>query len=322
MENFMDRVHPELKEALEMMLGMPRIDLSDIPALRENPMEMPVPEIHLPGLETVTTETRRVPGPDGAPDVTVYVYSPPREDALLPGLLWIHGGGYVLGSAELDAPNAKRMALVASCVVVSVDYRLAPENPFPAPVEDCYAALHWMASHAADLGVDNSRLAVGGASAGGGLAAGLALLTRDRGEIDLAYQLLIYPMIDDCNVLPASETLRDAPLWTRENNKIGWGAYLGGEPGGRDVSVYASACRATDVHGLPQAYLAVGEMDLFCGESIRYAERLIEAGVLTELHVYPGVFHAFDNIAPESNIGKRFTNDYLTALWEALHGPR
>lgn len=322
MDDFMDRVHPELKEALEMMSRMPRVDLNDIQALRDNPMSMPVPEIRLPGIETITTKTRLVPGPAGAPDVAVEIYAPPRQAVPLPGLLWIHGGGYVVGSAALDAPIARRMALVASCVIVSVEYRLAPENPFPAPVEDCYAALRWMATNADELGVDRDRLAVGGASAGGGLAAGLALLARDRAEVDLKYQLLIYPMIDDCNVIPAGETVRDAPLWNRENNRIGWRSYLGQEPGGEGVSPYASACRSQNVKGLPPAYLAVGEMDLFCGENIRYAERLMEAGILTELHVYPGAFHAFDNIAPESSIGMRFTNDYLSALREAFHACR
>src|SRR3989304_1018441 len=145
MDNFMERVHPELKGALETMMKMPRIDLSDIQFLRANPMRMPVPEITLPGLETITTEVKLVPGPDGAPDVAVHIYAPPRQANPLPGLLWIHGGGYILGTAELDAPNARRIALIDSCVVVSVEYRLAPENPFPAPVEDCYAALKWMA---------------------------------------------------------------------------------------------------------------------------------------------------------------------------------
>jgi acetyl esterase/lipase len=318
MEDFMDRVHPELKEALTLMLQMPRIDLHDIGALRENPMRMPVPEINLPGIETVTTETRLVPGPDGAPDVAVEVYTPPSRETKLPGLLWIHGGGYILGSAELDAPNAKRIALVDACVVVSVEYRLAPEDPFPAAIEDCYAALKWMAANAGTLGIDANRLAIGGASAGGGLAAGLALYTRDKREIDLAFQMLIYPMLDDCNIQPAGETLPDAPLWTRENNKIGWSSYLAGEPGGEGVSCYASACRATEVAGLPPAYIAVGEMDLFFHESVRYAQRLADAGILTELHVYPGAFHAFDNIAPEASVAKRFTADYLAALKEAF----
>ena len=318
MEDFMNRVHPELKEALTLMLQMPRIDLHDIPALRENPMRMPVPEVNLPGIETVKTETRLVPGPDGAPDVAVEVYTPPSQGTKLPGLLWIHGGGYILGSAELDAPNAKRMALVDSCVVVSVEYRLAPEDPFPAAIEDCYAALKWAAANAGELGIDTNKLAIGGASAGGGLAAGLALYTRDKHEIDLAFQMLIYPMLDDCNIQPSSETLPDAPLWTRENNKIGWSSYLAGEPGGEGVSCYASACRAEKVAGLPPTYIAVGEMDLFFHESVRYAQRLADAGVLTELHVYPGAFHAFDNIAPEASVAKRFTADYLAALKEAF----
>lgn len=320
MNDFMERVHPELKGPLSMLLKMPGLDLNDIQAIRSNPMPMPVIEIRLPGIETVVTENRQVPGPAGAPDVAMQVYYPPDQSGPLPGILWIHGGGYILGNVEQDAPMAKRIVLLASCIVVSVDYRLAPENPFPAAIEDCYAALLWMASHSEELGLDRNRLAIGGASAGGGLAAGLALLARDRGEIDLIYQLLIYPMIDDCNIVPASETVRDAPLWTRESNKIGWRSYLGCEPGGEGVSCYASACRAADVRGLPPAYIAVGELDLFMNENITYAQRLADAGVLTELHIYPGAFHAFDGIAPDTEIAKRFTSDYLTALRQAFHG--
>ena len=158
----------------------------------------------------------------------------------LPALVWIHGGGYVLGRVEQDDPLARHLSKVASCVVASVEYRLAPEHPHPAPVEDCYAALKWFAAHADEFGVDRSCIALGGASAGGGLAAGLALLTRDRAEVELAYQLLIYPMIDDRNVAPASETAPDTFVWSRENNLMGWRAYLGHEPGGADVSPYAA----------------------------------------------------------------------------------
>ncbi len=318
--DLMERVHPELRGPLRMLLEMPAMDLNDIQAIRANPEAMPVMEIQLPGIDTIVTERRRVPGPSGSPPVPVQIYYPPDPSGPLPALLWIHGGGYVLGNAEMDAPTAKRFALLASCVVVSVDYRLAPENPYPAPIEDCYAALTWLASHATELGVDPANIAIGGASAGGGLTAGLALLARDRGEIDPVFQLLIYPMIDDCNVQPASATLRDAPLWTRESNLIGWRSYLGHEPGGEGVSCYAAACRAADVKGLPPAYIAVGELDLFLKENAAYAQRLAEAGVLTELHVYPGAFHAFDSIAPDSDIAKRFTSDYITALKQAFRG--
>jgi len=202
---------------------------------------------------------------------------------------------------------------------VSVEYRLAPEHPFPAPVEDCYAVLKWLATHATELGVEQNRIAIGGASAGGGLAAGLALLARDRAEVNVAFQLLIYPMIDDRNVAQANETVPDTLLWSRENNLIGWQSYLGGEPGGEDVPAYAAAFRATDLTGLPPTYIPVGELDLFLHENIAYAQRLLQAGVPTELHVYPGAYHGFDIFAPNSDVGQRFTADRNHVLKRAFH---
>jgi acetyl esterase/lipase len=204
-------------------------------------------------------------------------------------------------------------------VVASVEYRLAPEHPFPAPVEDCYAALKWLAAHSSELGVNKSRIAIGGASAGGGLAAGLALLTRDRAEVEVAFQLLIYPMIDDRNITSASETIPDTFVWTRENNLMGWRAYLGREPGGADVSPYAAAARATDLRGLPPAYIPVGDLDLFLDENITYAQRLLAAGVPTELHVYPGAFHGFNGFVPGAAVSRRFNADRDHALKRMLH---
>jgi acetyl esterase/lipase len=214
---------------------------------------------------------------------------------------------------------AKHLVRVGQCVVASVEYRLAPEHPFPAPVEDCYAALKWLSARSAELGVNRSRIAVGGASAGGGLAAGLALLTRDRAEVEVTFQLLIYPMIDDRNVAPASETVPDTFVWTRENNRMGWRAYLGREPGGADVSPYAAAARATDLTGLPPAYIPVGDLDLFLDENITYAQRLLAAGVPTELHVYPGAFHGFNGFVPSAEISRRFNADRDSALKRMLH---
>jgi acetyl esterase/lipase len=272
-----------------------------------------------PPIEGVHTEDRWVPGPAGAPEVFVRIYQPTDRPDTLPALLWIHGGGYVLGSVERDDLLAKHLAKVAQCVVVSVEYRLAPEHPFPAPIEDCYAALKWLSAQSAELGVNRSRIAVGGASAGGGLAAGLALLARDRAEIELTFQLLIYPMIDDRNVAPPSATVPDTLVWTRENNLMGWRAYLGREPGGADVSCYAAAARATDLRGLPPAYIPVGDLDLFLDENIAYAQRLMAAGVPTELHVYPGAFHGFNGFVPGADISRRFNADRDSVLKRMLH---
>ena len=191
----------------------------------------------LPEFPDVSVSERRVPGPEGAPDVRVLVYLPRNVAAPLSALLWIHGGGYVLGKAEQADLQAKSIASEIGCAVVSVDYRLAPEVPHPGPVEDCYAALKWLHASAGELGVDTTRLAIGGDSAGGGLTAALALLTRDRGEVPLVFQLLIYPMLDDRSVTTTDpHPYTGEYIWTAESNRFGWTALLGQEPGGPDVS--------------------------------------------------------------------------------------
>jgi len=321
-KNMMERLDPELAGPVRTFLTLMGggVKLDDLPAVRANSEKMTAAmKAQMPAIEGVTATDRMVPGPAGAPDVVVRIYQPTKRPKTLPAMLWIHGGGYMLGSIEQEDISAKRLTLAGKCVMVTVEYRLAPENPFPAPVEDCYAALKWLASHAVGLGVDPHRIAIGGASAGGGLAAGLALLVRDRAELEISHQFLIYPMLDDCNIAPASETLSDTILWTRESNLIGWRAYLGGEPGGKGVSCYASALRATNLTGLPPAYIAVGEIDLFLHESVTYADRLIEACVPTELHVYPGGCHGFDMMAPEAKVVRQFTADFYRALKRALH---
>jgi acetyl esterase/lipase len=274
----------------------------------------------LPAVEGVSSQDRLAPGPQGSPDVRVRVYRPNDQPSKLPAMLWIHGGGYVMGDVEQDDRLMKQIAKRIGCVAASVDYRLAPEHSFPAPVEDCYAALKWLFANVDELGVDPSRIAIGGASGGGGLAAGLALLTRDRGEVKVAFQLLIYPMIDDRNVTPASHAITDPRVWNRESNRVAWKYYLGRDGGGADVSPYAAAARATDLTNLPPAYIPVGALDLFADENIEYAQRLIQAGVPTELHVYPGAFHGFDLFAPSAMVSKQFKADREDALKRALQG--
>jgi acetyl esterase/lipase len=316
------RLDPELAAPLAVWHHATNggINLHDIPAARRMMEELAAAQMaEARPIEGVSTEDRQAPGPEGAPHVFVRIYQPTARPDTLPALLWIHGGGYVLGSVARDDLLAMHLATVGQCVVASVEYRLAPECPFPAPVEDCYAALTWVSAHSAELGVNPSRIAIGGASAGGGLAAGLALLTRDRAEVEVAFQLLIYPMIDDRNIAPATETVPDTLVWTRENNLMGWRAYLGREPGGGDVSPYAAAARATNLHGLPPAYMAVGDLDLFLDENMTYAQRLLAAGVPTELHVYPGAFHGFNGFVPGAAISRRFNADRDQALQRMLH---
>lgn len=317
-----NRLDPELAAPLDAWHKATGggINLHDIPAARRMMDELAAAQMaKAPTIEGINTEDRQVPGFEGAPDVFVRIYQPTDRPDTLPALLWIHGGGYVLGSVERDDLLAKHLARVGQCVVASVEYRLAPEHPFPAPVEDCYAALKWLSAYSSELGVDTSRIAIGGASAGSGLAAGLALFARDRAEVEIAFQLLIYPMIDDRNIAPASETAPDTFVWTRENNLMGWRAYLGHEPGGADVSPYAAAARATDLRGLPPTYIPVGDLDLFLDENVRYAQRLLAAGVPTELHVYPGAFHGFNGFVPGADISQRFNAERDKVLKRMLH---
>ena len=317
----LQRVDPELMAGLQAfaaMSGDGGLDLEDIAATRTAGAAMlEAMKAQMPAVPGVGVEDLRVPGADGAPAVAVRIYRP-EVAGELPVLLWIHGGGYVIGSIDQDDLLAKQMALAAQCAVVSVEYRLAPEHPFPAPLEDCYAALQWIHRNARELRFDAARIGVGGASAGGGLAAGLALLARDRGDIALAFQLLIYPMIDDCNIAPADAASPDTLMWTRRNNRIGWAAYLGREPGAADIPVHAAPFRATDLCGLPPTYIAVGELDLFVLENLDYGRRLLQAGVPTQLHVYPGAFHGFDAIAPQAAVSQRFAADRDQAVKRAL----
>jgi len=228
----------------------------------------------------------------------------------------------VLGDVSVDDFFCKQLALDVGCIVASVEYRLAPEHPHPAPIEDCYAGLRWLATSAAQLGIDSSRLAIGGGSAGGGLAASLALLARDRDDVQICYQLLIYPMLDDRNTTPSSHDVTEPKVWNREMNLIGWRALLGDKQGSDNVSPYAAAARAENLAGLPPTYICVGELDLFLDEDIAYASRLLQAHVSTELHVYPGAFHGSDLLVPMSEISQQWVADRNAALRRALHPSR
>lgn len=285
-------VDPELRPALE---AFPQMELTaeTLPEARARMAQM---SAAMPGPADVAVDVRetRVPGPDGN-EVGLLLYTAPGAAAPRPAILHIHGGGYVLGSMRMmDAAN-RVTAAELGCTVASVDYRLAPETPHPGPIEDCYAALEWLHANATALGIDRRRIAVSGESAGGGLAAALALLARDRGEVPLAFQHLIYPMLDDRTCASADpHPFTGEFVWTRSHNHFGWRALLGQEPGTAGVSPYAAAARAEHLAGLPPAFIAVGALDLFLEENLEYARRLMRAGVPTELHVYPGAFHGSD----------------------------
>ncbi|MBB2910561.1 acetyl esterase/lipase [Streptosporangium becharense] len=320
--------HPNLDPGLAAALEatpLPFMDfgalrLEDLPGVRVQHSATRAAMAPLVADERVTIEDRTVPGPDGDPDVRLRIYRPAGQDGPLPGLYWIHGGGMILGEVEMEDPRLIDHVLKVGCVIVSVDYRLAPEHPDPAPVEDCYAGLVWTAKNAADLGIAPDRLAVGGLSAGGGLAAGTVLLARDRGGPPLVFQLLVCPMLDDRNTTPSSREFTDAIVWDRAANILGWTALLGDRRGGDDVSPYAAPARATDLSGLPPAYIDVGELEVFRDECADYALRLVQAGVSTEFHLYPGAFHGFDGLFPQAEISRRAAAERVVALRRALFG--
>jgi acetyl esterase/lipase len=319
--NFVEQLDPELKAVMERMPTDRTLDLTKISAARARMKKLVLEMLAtFPQVEGVSQEDRFAPGTQGGPPVRVRIYRADDQSSKLPALYWIHGGGYVMGDIDMDDRLMKQMVKRIGCVAASVDYRLAPEYPFPTPVEDCYTGLKWLFAHSDELGVEPARIAIGGPSGGGGLTAGLGLLARDRKEVQVAYQLLIYPMIDDRNATAAAHAITDPRVWNRESNRLGWKAYLGRDGGGADVSPYAAATRATDLSNLPPTYISVGTLDLFVDENIDYAQRLIQAGVPTELHVYPGAFHGFDMFAPSARVSKQFKADRDNALKRALHG--
>ena len=230
---------------------------------------------------TLRVDDVTVPGAVGHPDVVLRIYRPAASAGPVPVLYWMHGGGMVMGSFDMDDELLVGAVEHLGLAVVSVEYRLAPEHPDPAPVEDCYAGLAWTAAHGPDYGIDPGRMAVGGVSAGGGLAAGTALLARDRGGPALRFQLLLEPMLDDRAITGSSTAFDGSVVWDRDDNRFGWTALLGERIGGPDVSPYAAPARATDLARLPAAWVDVGEVETFRDESIDYAQRLLSAGVST-----------------------------------------
>lgn len=314
--NLASRLDPEHLVVYEALPDDLWSGLEDIVATREryDAQMAAIPRPPLP--EGLRMEDHSAPGPPGDPDVLVRLYRPADLGQPAPTLYWIHGGGMVLGDVGQTDIACAYLAHRLGILVASVEYRLAPEFPYPAPLEDCYAGLRWLHGEASALGVDADRIAVGGGSAGGGLSAGLALLARDRGEVALCFQLLISPMLDDRNAATTSLAADDPRVWNRIGNGIAWRMYLGGDD--VDVAPYAAPARATDLAGLPPAYINVGDLDLFLDEGIAYAQALARAGVPVELHVYPGAFHGSVNLAPRTRVSRRWLADERAALAAGL----
>jgi acetyl esterase/lipase len=301
---------PELRPLLDAMAAAqaqaPPLTLDRIAAVRSAPSPFPVltdDDLRRDGAFEVTT--RLVPGPAGAPDVSLLICRPAAAPTPPACLYFVHGGGMIVGDNRTGGfANALDHAEELGLALVSVEYRLAPETPHPGPVEDCYAGLCWTAAHAAELGVDSGRLVIGGASAGGGLAAAVALLARDRAGPALAGQLLLCPMLDDRNDTASSWQMAGLGVWDRAANDVGWTALLGDARGGPDVSPYAAPARAADLSGLPPAFVDVGSAETFRDEDVAYASRIWQAGGRAELHVWPGGSHGFAGMVPEAALSR------------------
>lgn len=301
---------PELAAASVLM---ERPDISDVPSARALALTLRE-ETSSAEEETfgrVTVEERQIPTFDPEIEMTVRLYTPVGPRHLRPAVVFFHGGAFVLGDLESEHPRCLRYSADAGCVVVSVDYRLAPEHPFPAGPEDCYTALCWVEEHARELGIDQARVAVAGSSAGGALAAAVCLMSRDRGGPTLALQMLIYPVLDDRMSTASMRTFVDTPIWDTLNTVAMWDQYV---PDRAEVSSYAAPAREENLAALPSAYILSAEFDPLRDEAIAYALRLLQAGVSVELHQVAGAYHGFDQQVADAAISRRALSDQIHHL--------
>lgn len=304
---------PEIAAVVPLLPDLPGDDpLAIRAALSEMIAALPAPDT-----SGVRIEDRRIPGRDGDPAVPIRIYRPERRGA--PAAVYsVHGGGFIAGDLETEHASNVRFARELGVVVVSVDYRLAPETPFPGGLEDVYAGLVWTAAQADELGIDPRRIAIQGTSAGGGLCAALALLARDRGGPHIAFQFLSVPELDDRLITPSMTAFTDTPLWNRPRAVVSWDCYLGPDRAGTDdVPIYAAPARATDLAGLPPAYVSVMHFDPLRDEGVAYALAMLAAGVSVELHLFPGTFHG-SMLIQDAAISQREQAETIAVLRQAL----
>ncbi|WP_446225096.1 alpha/beta hydrolase [Nocardia sp. IBHARD005] len=306
---------PQLQRAAAMM---PRTDLTDPVAAREATLAFKEFVGVPPTPDSIQIEELEIPGGSGAPAQLTRIYRPKVTLRPLPVIVYYHPGGFVLGDLDTDHARVLRLVEGAGAMVVTSMFRLAPEHPFPAGIEDAYATLCWTAENAALIGADADRIAVGGCSTGATFAAAISLLTRDRGGPQPMFQLLLYPALDDRLDTPSMTQFEDIPGGDRTGAELMWRHYLGPLYGSSEVPAYAAPARAQDLSGLPPAYLMVNEIDVCRDEELAYAMRLIAAGVPVELHHYSGTFHAFESMVRGSEISRRALDEQIAVVRRAL----
>lgn len=303
-------VDPELAAVLD---AMPSLDGLSNATLADLRLALSAHVSVMPDSCDLAVERVKIPADGDRRDIDAILYRPAGSKRPGAALLNLHGGGYVMGSADREDAAMRSLATDTDCTILSINYRLAPETPYPGPLDDCWAALQWLHEKAPELGIAADRIGVRGVSAGGGLAAALSLRARDAQSYPVAFAMLIYPMLDD-RTEPQPNT--DHFVWTADANRFAWKAYLGKHSA--SPPQYAAPARAPDLAGLPPTFIATGSIDLFASENLEWARRLIEVGVPVELHVYPGAYHGFPIVA-ESNVAQRFERDCRSAIARALH---
>lgn len=313
MKNKNSEIHPQLRFFAAFK---PRLKLNRTSAILINRI---LPWVIWPrSNRKVAIENIWIEGQDGQPRLRLRIYRPKNAANPARAMLWLHGGGYVIGTPEIDDRACIEFARSLGLIVVSVDYRLAPQHPFPAALEDAWSALIWMADHSQKLALDPARISIGGASAGGGLAAALAQMACDRGGIQPAFQLLVYPMLDDRTVLWEDIQDKEFLVWPRSSNRFGWESYLG-QPCGEDhVPPYAVPARRENLSGLPPAWIGVGTLDMFHNENVDYANRLRGSGVEVDLEEVSCAFHGFDVLRPRSALASVFKEAQMAVLMKYL----